>query len=131
MEELNHENNTKTEKKFNSSHWKKGKPSPNPKGAPIKELRLSTLIDKALNEMASIDVSTREGYEQIVSFRQVLAKKLVRQAVENEQDLPYIKEILDRTEGKAPQTTDITSNGETLGMVIYKPQQLTDPDEAI
>jgi len=26
---------------------------------------------------------------------------------------------------------DITSNGETLGMVIYKPQQLTDPDEAI
>ena len=131
MKIIDNENITKTEKKPNPSHWQKGKPSPNPKGAPIKEMRLSTLIDKALNEMASVDVSTREGYEQIVSFRQVLAKKLVRQAVENKDDLPYIKEILDRTEGKAPQTTDITSNGETLGMVIYKPQQLTDPDEAI
>lgn len=34
--------------------------------------------------------------------------------------LPDAKEIADRTEGKAPQAVDITSNGETIAPVLVK-----------
>lgn len=33
---------------------------------------------------------------------------------ESESDLPYLKEITDRTEGKSAQSTDITSGGEKI-----------------
>jgi len=40
-----------------------------------------------------------------IAYSQVLASR---------KSLPHVKEITDRTEGKAPQTIDMTSNGETI-----------------
>lgn len=44
-----------------------------------------------------------------IAYAQVLASR---------KSLPHTKEITDRTEGKAAQSIDVTSNGETLGATI-------------
>lgn len=44
-----------------------------------------------------------------------------RRVVAAQKSLPDVKEITDRTEGKAAQSVDLTSNGETLSNIIYLP----------
>lgn len=34
--------------------------------------------------------------------------------IKAQKELPYLKEVTDRSEGKAPQSVDVTSNGETI-----------------
>lgn len=47
-----------------------------------------------------------------LAYKRVLAAK---------ESLPDIKEMTDRTEGKAPQSVDLTSGGEKLSNIIYMP----------
>lgn len=77
--------------------------SPNPNGAPIKENRLSTWIDKELDRQMTPDM---KGYIKGVTVRQAIARGLIKGAlagVDERIRLDYIKEIADRTEGKATQ----------------------------
>jgi hypothetical protein len=94
-----------------STSYKKGV-SGNPKGAPAKELRLSHVIEKKMREIRNY-----EGYDEAVERVNFLAEKMITIA-ENTNDpavlLSYIKEIADRTEGKPKQTSDVTSNGESI-----------------
>ncbi len=68
----------------------------------------------------------KKAVKQLVDeYRQSLAESLpqitpvlIRQAVKGE--IQAIKEINDRVMGKSPQSTDITSNGETLQPLLVK-----------
>lgn len=91
--------------------FEKGKVS-NPKGGVVKEMRISTWIEKVLDETDE-DLSTRLGYERALTKREILARKMVKVALDNDKEgtaLDYIKEVLDRTEGKAKQTLDHNVN---------------------
>lgn len=115
----------------NETSFKPGN-NANPKGAPVKEMRVADWIKHELDK-EDIDVSTREGYEKAVSMRRILAKKLVDTAITHEDAkirLDYSKEVLDRTEGKPHQTTDITSDGEKIQNVLFvKPEKLADESD--
>lgn len=78
----------------------------------MKELKLSTQLDILLKK-----VNKDAGYEAQFSNAQALAEKIFNVAMSTEDPrtmLDYFKEIADRTEGKPKQSTDITSNGETI-----------------
>ncbi len=100
--------------------FKEGK-SGNPEGTKTKpkEGRVSTWLLKELDKQAKLDENTKEGYESMVTNAQLLAEKIVKRALsDDDQSLAYIKEVLDRTEGKPKQSTDITSKGEKIVMPI-------------
>lgn len=48
------------------------------------------------------------------SERTVVEDLAYNRVIAAKQSLPDVKEITDRTEGKAPQSIDVTSNGETV-----------------
>lgn len=60
--------------------------------------------------------------------RTLAQEKAYRAQVKARDDLGYLKEVTDRTEGKAYQRTDITTQGEKVGpsVVIYRPEKLND-----
>lgn len=52
------------------------------------------------------------------SVRTVAQDLAYKALVKAQKELSYLKEVTDRTEGKASQAIDITSNGETIGATI-------------
>jgi hypothetical protein len=98
--------------------------SGNPGGSRPKELRVTTWIIKELDKLRKI-----EGYDEGVTYAQLLAEKIVLKAMSADLDsLHYIKEVLDRVEGKPIQGTDVTSNGETVTMHIFVPEKYQEPN---
>lgn len=104
--------------------------SGNPKGAPFKEDRISTLINKELDKIIEERKSRGEGetYEEYVikmTKRQKIAQSIVDNAISNEDpELKYKYEnmVVDRTEGKPQQSTDVTSKGESIqGLTVVVP----------
>ena len=62
--------------------------------------------------MAFKDVPTSERTVAMdIAYSQVLASR---------KSLPHTKEITDRTEGKAPMSVDVTSNGETIKTALVE-----------
>lgn len=87
-------------------------------GAPVKEWRVSTWIEKELSV---------EDYNAKVTNAQLIAKNLVAKAKANDPDaLAHMKEVMDRTEGKPQQNTDITSKGERIVLPILGGESLND-----
>lgn len=68
-----------------------------------KTLRVSTWIERELNE----------PYDELMSKSKKMATILVDEAIAKK-DLNFMREVMDRTEGKPQQKTDITSGGEKL-----------------
>ena len=58
----------------------------------------------------------RLNLEEFEAFTpETMAQQLAYNSIEeSKKELNYLKEVTDRTEGKAFQQTDITSNGETI-----------------
>jgi len=56
-----------------------------------------------------------ESGNELKTVAQKIAHASVKEALK---DLPYLKEVTDRTSGKAQQYTDITSGGEAIQVVI-------------
>jgi hypothetical protein len=72
-----------------------------------------------------------EHPKNIRTVAQDLAYKALIKA---QKELPYLKEVTDRSEGKAPQSIDMTTNGETIkGATIEfaNPDQTEDQSSAI
>lgn len=98
-----------------------------PKGAQIakgndKTLRFTTFIEKALERVIP---NSLEEYNEIRTYRQQLAEKLVDTAITSDEPgmaLAYIKEIADRTEGKPKQSTELS------GQVQIGVMNLTDAE---
>jgi hypothetical protein len=85
-----------------------------------KTLRLSTWIEKALDKPVP---STLKGYEEGMTYREYLANEILNGAVvapDPKTKLDYLKEIMDRTEGKPSQNInqDITSGGEKISFSL-------------
>ena len=95
-----------------------------------KSTRLSTLIDKALDkQLKDLNPNTMEGYDALMQAREMLATKLVKKAIMTKDDATfksYFSEIADRTEGKALQRTDVTSDGEKMSVLFVKPDKMED-----
>lgn len=69
-----------------------------------------TSISYWYNKLLRMDLSDFETFNP-----ETMAQQLALNAVkEAKAELNYLKEVTDRTEGKAPQSTDITSNGSTI-----------------
>lgn len=91
--------------------------SDNLNGAPIKELRPSEWVKKELKALTSLDINTKAGYEESISHVEHIAKTLVKGAStisDPKIRLEYIKEVIDRVEGKPSQPIDHTSGGERI-----------------
>lgn len=107
----------KTKLKPRGRAFEKGHTVKSP-GAPVKEWRVSTWIQKELE---------REDYEQRILNAQIIAKNLVEKAKSGDPEaLAHAKEVMDRTEGKPMQKTDVTSNGETVNVSIFVPEKYTE-----
>jgi len=72
-------------------------------------------------DKVEFDVFEPKTIAQELAFNSILEAK---------KDLPYLKEVTDRTEGKAYQQTDITSGGEPIKNTPTTIQvEITRPDE--
>lgn len=94
--------------------WQPGQ-SGNKGGGIPKEMRLSTWIDKALDKELP---NTVPGWEEGMTVRKQIAKLLVDGVILTNNPtvrLDYLKEILDRTEGKAKQVT-VVENPDGTGI---------------
>jgi hypothetical protein len=87
--------------------WAAGQ-SGNPNGRPKRGHALSDLLAKSLQEQES-DGRTKA---------EVIAEKLVEQASKG--DIDALKIILDRTEGKVPDTTNLNASGALKIRVVYE-----------
>lgn len=89
----------------------KGDPSPNPAGMPKGILHSKTIIRKWLQavEKAKNPIS---GQEEHLSQLDIIVLALLSKGRKG--DVAAIKELLDRMEGKAQQSTDITSKGKSI-----------------
>lgn len=82
-----------------------------------KTLRISTWIERELEEFYK---DPTDKYGAAMTASRLIAKKVVRQAITMPGDvaLPYIREVLDRTEGKPQQKIDHTSKGEKITPIL-------------
>jgi hypothetical protein len=88
-----------------------------------------TSISYWYNHLIRLDINEFESFEPSTMAQQLAYKAII----ESKDELNYLKEVTDRTEGKASQSTDITSGGEKITNVappikvtIVKP---TDDDD--
>lgn len=86
-----------------------GQPSLNPEGRP-KDTPEQKLIKKASKQIIE------EYKEALIETLPMIKPVIVAKALEG--DMSAIKEIHDRTMDKAKQATDITSNGETIPVLV-------------
>lgn len=69
-----------------------------------------TSISYWYNHLIRLNVKDFESFEP-----ETIAQKLAYNSIlESQSDLPYLKEVTDRTEGRAAQSTDVTTNGKDL-----------------
>lgn len=98
--------------------FKKGE-SGNPKGRPEGSRNLSTILKEMLAAIAPDEIVNAKfvkefckGKKQITNADALTARLINEGIIKGESWA--VKEIFDRTDGKAPQSVDLTSNGETI-----------------
>jgi hypothetical protein len=72
-----------------------------------------TSISYWYNCLIRLDIKEFESFKIETMAQQLAYNSIVEAKVE----LGYLKEVTDRTDGKAHQSTDITTNGETINKV--------------
>lgn len=80
----------------------------NPNGRPKGSLNMSTMIKKMLDEY--VDVIDKSGKVVKKSYKSIIIKKLLGKATSG--DLRAVEILLERTEGKAMQQIEHSSNPE-------------------
>ena len=109
------EKQIENKRKLPHSAWKPGQ-SGNPNGRPPKGLALTDVM--------------REMLEKNPEIKQEILKKLLAGAAKG--DLAFIKEVLDRIDGKPNVTADIHNTGEVVVVPdeVYKKYGITQDTEA-
>jgi len=69
-----------------------------------------TSISYWYNYLIRLDINEFDAFNPETKAQQLAYNSIV----ESQKELNYLKEVTDRTEGKAYQTTDITSGGEKI-----------------
>lgn len=114
----------KPKNKGGNPAWKKGMESPNPTGRP-KDGESWAAIIKSVGEMYPADIIAFIGKNndlgkvlqqlpQNVQMKYLVTARVFAQLM-FEPTSSLWKELMERAEGKVPQSVDVTSNGETLG----------------
>lgn len=102
----------------------------NPNGAPVKEERLSTWIERELDRPAFDlrEAKTMKEYEAAMTKRQRLARKIVDKTLSSDaigDVLAGANFIANRTEGAPKQEIDHKSDGEKIQSVLFvKPEKM-------
>jgi hypothetical protein len=96
----------------------KGDPRINRKGRPKKGECLTDILNWVLDQKAKIK-NDETGEEKYLLLRQALAQKLIDKAV-NDGDVPAIKYIFDRLDGKPKETVEVT---EKRGDIPQDPEE--------
>ena len=86
--------------------WKKGQPSPNPKGRPSTGKSLTELMKEHLEKIP-------EGSE--VSYKEAFISKVFARAYEGND--AYVKLVWNYVEGMPVQPVDVTSKGKEIGSI--------------
>jgi hypothetical protein len=94
-----------------TTSFRKGR-SGNPNGAPKREWSWSGILQDTLEKKA------KNGGD----IKELVAISLVRQALKG--NVVAIKELMNRMDGMPKQITDIRSDGEQAGVMIYRPKRL-------
>jgi len=111
-----------SEKEFDPNIGKETQIKPgevrNPHGAP-KGKRLSTLLKETLSNGLAVKVRNADGTAGTKYIKEAdIISALIQEAVGGKNKMNAIKEILDRVDGKAFQSIDITSAGEKFNSVL-------------
>lgn len=111
-----------SEKEFDPNIGKETQIKPgevrNPHGAP-KGKRLSTLLKETLTDGLAVTIRKADGTAGVRYIKEAdIIASLIQEAVSGKNKLVAIREILDRLEGKAFQSIDITSAGEKFNSVL-------------
>src|SRR3990167_846786 len=93
--------------KSKPTQFKKGK-SGNPKGKPVGTLSMTTKIKEFLMEFGKDGETNADKLKRAIVLRAITKSDVL------------VKEILDRTDGRVPFLTDITSGGEKLKLFFDK-----------
>lgn len=88
----------------------KGGFSENPQNRSNGRWSKETSISYWYNHLIRLNLEEFEAFTPETMAQQLAYNSIV----ESKKELNYLKEVTDRTEGKAFQQTDITSNGETI-----------------
>ena len=76
-------------------------------------------ISYQYNKLIRLSAKELDDFEPETVAQQIALAR-VRSAKDMKYGLPDAKELADRTEGKAPQSIDMTSNGETIQPVMVE-----------
>jgi hypothetical protein len=90
----------------------KNDPRINRRGRPKKGQTLTDILDWALDQKRKIK-NEETGEEKSLLLRQMLAQRLIHKAVD-EGDVPAIKYIFDRLDGRPKETVEISENRDEL-----------------
>jgi predicted component of type VI protein secretion system len=94
----------------------KGGFSDNPQNRSNGTWSKDTSISYWYNNLIRLDIEAFRAFEP-----QTMAQELAYAAVlEAKEELSYLKEVTDRTEGKASQSIDVTSDGNELKQTVIK-----------
>lgn len=95
---------------------KKGEPSPNPAGLPKGTLHSKTIIRKWLEAVEKAKNPITSETENLTQLDIITLKQLEKA---RKGDTIAFRELLDRMEGKAHQSTDLTSKGKSIVPVNF------------
>ena len=73
--------------------------------------------DKTIRVTTWVERELTESYDELMTKAQKMATILVDKAIK-EEDLSFIREVIDRTEGKPQQKVDHTSKGEKIVPIL-------------
>jgi hypothetical protein len=90
----------------------KGDARINRKGRPKKGQTLTDILDWALDQKRKIK-NEETGEEKSLLLRQMLAQRLIHKAVD-EWDVPAIKYIFDRLDGKPKETVEVSEKRDDI-----------------
>ena len=96
----------------NSTSFKPGQ-SGNPNGRPKRDWTVAGLIEQAMEQED----------ETGVPYKKAVYEKLVKMAKDG--DIQAVKEVNQRLDGMPKQSTDITTNGESLNFQHLTDEQIT------
>ena len=98
----------------------KNDPRINRKGRPKKGQSLTDILNWALDQKRKI-TDEKTGNEKAILLRHLLAEKLIKKAVDDG-DVPAMKYIYDRLDGRPKETVDLNAYG-SLSFTAMTPEE--------
>ena len=96
-----------------------------------KTIRITTWIDQELDRFIDEEDATVLGYDNTIANRRAIARRLVKMALQAKDTnlaMQAIREVMDRTEGKPKQSTEL-SGEVSIVTPIYSGKSFIEPSD--